>query len=75
MKMKIMGKIDKKYMTDLMKILNIRKSLDVIRCALTLLSWAVCEVANGRVIVSATKDGKEPKQLSMLELNNIKEKY
>ncbi len=44
------------------------RATDITRAALTLLNWAVEEVGEGRLILSANKDGDDVHKLVMPEL-------
>lgn len=64
--------IDSDFLKTLQKRLNLKKSSDVTRVALSLLDWASDEASHNRTILSATKDGKDIHRLVMTELANVK---
>ncbi|KDM93375.1 hypothetical protein [Photobacterium galatheae] len=64
--------VDSEFLSTLQKRLNVSKSTDLTRLALTLLDWASEEVSHDRTILSATKQGKDVHRLVMTELSNIK---
>lgn len=63
--------VDSEFLKDLQDRLGLSKSTDVTRVALTLLDWASGEVADNRMILSTTKDGKDVHRLVMTELNKL----
>lgn len=52
--------------------MNEPKATDVAKDALTLLNWAVSEVKEGRVILSADKNLKDIHRLAMPALDRVK---
>lgn len=64
--------IDSNFLKRLQKKLNLKKSSDVTRVALSLLDWASDEASHDRTILSATKDGKDIHRLVMTELSNVR---
>lgn len=63
--------VDQDYLKELQGILREPKSTEVTRSALSLLKWAAEEVKNGRVILSATPEGADVKQLAMPALDSV----
>jgi hypothetical protein len=70
--MEIRIKVDDEFMEELKRQLKTTKATDVTVDALTLLNWAVEEAKEGRVILSAKKDGTEVHRLAMPTLNQVK---
>ncbi len=64
--------IDDEFMDSLKLRLNEAKATDVAKDALTLLNWAVSEVKEGRVILSADKNLKDIHRLAMPALDRVK---
>lgn len=64
--------IDDEFMDSLKMRLNEAKATDVAKDALTLLNWAVSEVKDGRVILSADKNGTDIHRLAMPALDRVK---
>lgn len=64
--------IDAEFLAKLQTRLGLSKSTDVAKVALTILDWASDEVEQGRMILSAKKDGKEAHRLVIPELSNVK---
>ena len=65
--------IDSDFLQQLEDRLNIHKSTELTRAALTLLDWASKEAEGGRVILSTDKEGKDAHRLVMPELSKVKE--
>ena len=63
--------IDSNFLNKLEKRLNISKSTDLTRVALSLLDWASGEAKEGRLILSTDNEGKQAHRLVMPELTNI----
>jgi hypothetical protein len=66
--MEIRVSVDDKSAEQLQEKLGTTKATDIAKSALTLLNWAVNEVANGRVILSSDSDGENLHRLVMPEL-------
>jgi|688.fasta_scaffold2130212_1 hypothetical protein len=64
--------VDQQFLDDLKQQLGVERATDVTRSALTLLHWAASEVANGRVILSASNAGADVHRLVMPELTAAK---
>lgn len=64
--------IEDDLMDELKNALDVKRGVDVVDNALTLLDWAVKEVQQGRVILSATKEGKNIQTLIMPSLENAR---
>lgn len=60
--------VDREFLEELEARLGVSRGTDLARSALTLLDWASAEAQRGRVILSATKDGKDVHRLVMPEL-------
>ncbi len=70
--MEIRLNVDDEFMDFLKRRLNEPKGTDVAKDALTLLNWAVSEVKEGRVILSADKNLKDMRRLAMPALDGVK---
>ncbi|MGH8565263.1 MAG: hypothetical protein ACREXW_14720 [Gammaproteobacteria bacterium] len=70
--MEIRLNVDDEFMDFLKGRLNEPKGTDVAKDALTLLNWAVSEVKEGRVILSADKNLKDMRRLAMPALDRVK---
>lgn len=60
--------VETNFLRTLQGRLGVEGAVDICRPALTLLAWASREVQRGRVILSATKSGKDVHRLAMPEL-------
>jgi hypothetical protein len=60
--------VDSEVLEKLQASLGASRATDITRAALTLLNWAVDEVGEGRLILSANKDGDDIHKLVMPEL-------
>ncbi|SFD94384.1 hypothetical protein [Nitrosomonas sp. Nm166] len=69
--MEIRINVDDNFMESLKDRLNEKRATDVTKDALTLLNWAVSEIENGRVILSAQRDGTDMHRLAMPALNKV----
>lgn len=71
--MEVRFKIDDEFMKNLEKELQVKNSTDVMKEALSLLSWAVNErKAQRSVILSSREDGLDVRRLSMPSLMKVK---
>ena len=64
--------IDDDFMKKMKELLKETKNKKLTEDAFTLLSWAANETKNGRVIISANKEGKDVKELAMPSLEKLK---
>jgi hypothetical protein len=71
-KSEIRATVDANFLAELEEQLGVTKSTDVARTALTLLDWAVKEIQNNRMILSATENGKDVHRLVMPEFSHIR---
>lgn len=71
-KIEIGLKVSRKYLRNLKKRYGPGTAVDIVRSALAILSWAMDESAEKRLIVSCDKDGKNIRRLSMSELSRIR---
>ena len=67
-KQKFASPIDTEYLRKLQERLNLDKTTDVARAAMTLLYWASEEIDDDRMILSSKKDGEDVHRLVMPEL-------
>ncbi|HLF73712.1 MAG TPA: hypothetical protein VI524_05175 [Anaerolineales bacterium] len=70
--MEIRIHVDDEFIETLKRKLQTTKATEVAVDALTLLNWAVEEAKEGRVILSAKKDGTDIHRLAMPALNQVK---
>ncbi|MCG8698984.1 MAG: hypothetical protein MI922_13095 [Bacteroidales bacterium] len=70
--MELRMEIDKEIMEELKKSLKVKKNVDVVNNALTLLNWAVDELKEGRIILSSDSKGGDLRRLVMPDLENAK---
>jgi len=64
--------LDDEFIDSLKMRLNEARATDVAKDALTLLNWAVSEVKEGRVILSADKNLNDMHRLAMPALDRVK---
>jgi hypothetical protein len=69
--MEIRLNADDNFMNNLSDKFGGKKTSVLVKDALTLLNWVADEVSNGRVILSASEEGRDLKQLAMPALNSI----
>ncbi len=70
--MELRAQIDDVFMSQLISGLGLRRAVDVVREALTLLNWALEERKRGRVILSADVDGGNVSRLAMPILEAVR---
>ena len=71
-KKEIRFNIDENYLKELEQRLGSTSSTEISREALAVLKWAADEVSEGRVILSAQKDGKNVERLFTPGLAQVK---
>lgn len=69
--MEIRINVEDEFMESLRKKMSEPRATEVTRDALSLLSWAVNEAREGRVILSAQRDGSDVHKLAMPALEKV----
>ena len=69
--MEIRMEIDNDTMNYLKRMLKLKKGVDVISNAVTILNWAVGELEHGRIILSSDKGGGNVRVLAMPDLDKV----
>lgn len=62
--------LDDDLLKDMMDKTGAAKATDLTKDALTMMHWAIDEVASGRVILSTDREGGDVQRLAMPTLNN-----
>lgn len=67
-------KIDKEFLKELKERVGAKKAAEIIQQALGVYDWATEEIAAGRTVVSANKQGGDIARLNTPEFSRIKRK-
>ena len=71
-KCEIRANVDESYLNALKQRLDLSNTTDVLRIAFSLLDWVSEEAEAGRMILSASREGKDIRRLVVPELSNTK---
>lgn len=66
--------VDQAFMDDLKNKTGVDKASQLTTDALTLFSWAVSEVKNGRILMSVDENGQNPRKFITSTLEKAKSK-